>query len=117
MIASIAAVLLGVSVAQAPALDPTQNVSPAEIESFVQQVKSCWTILPEDVNSGVGVTLLVELDRDGTIDNTQIAEADDSPVGQRIARSALRAVERCAPYAFSAETYALWKQLRITLQP
>jgi len=96
---------------------PVQAVSQAEVDGFVERVKSCWTILPEDLNSGLSVTLLVSLDRDGSVTGTEIVEVFESEIGQRLARSAIRAIVQCAPYSFSTDTYEQWKQLEITLQP
>ena len=94
-----------------------QHITQAEIERFAWQVKSCWNILPEDINSGLSVTLLIDLARDGSVIGNEIGEAFESAAGQRLARSAMRAVERCAPYTFSVETYEEWKHLELELRP
>ena len=108
--------LLLAAVVAAPVVDQA-GVSQAEIDGFVRQVKSCWNLPPDDIGSGLGVTLQIELDRDGAVIDSAIAEAAQSEIGQRIARSALRAVVQCAPYTFSPDSYAHWRQLRIVLQP
>jgi hypothetical protein len=109
------ALIFAAVAAQVPA--PNQRVSQAEIELFVNQVKSCWDILPEDINSGLNVTLVIDLDRDGSVTGNEIVEARESVAGRRIARAAMRAVEQCAPYTFSAETYEEWKHLELELRP
>ncbi|WP_332700565.1 hypothetical protein [Devosia sp.] len=109
------ALIFAAVAAQAPA--PNQRVSQAEIERFVWQVKSCWNILPDDINSGLSVTLLIDLNRDGSVTGNEIGEAVESAAGLRIARAAVRAVEQCAPYTFSAETYHEWKHLELELRP
>jgi len=109
------ALLFTAVVAAAPVAK--QRITQAEIELFVGQVKSCWNILPEDINSGLNVTLLIDLARDGSVTGNEIGEAFESAAGQRLARSAMRAVEQCAPYAFSVETYEEWKHLELELRP
>lgn len=110
-----APLLLAGVVALPPVSAPA--VSRAEIDGFVRQVKSCWSILPEDVGSGLSVTLRISLGRDGLVTDTEIVEVFESEIGQRLARSALRALVQCAPYDFSTDSYEQWKQLEITLQP
>ena len=110
------ALLLAAAVTAAPEAGQPA-VSQVEIDGFAVRLKSCWNLLPEDVGTGLDVTLLIKLDRDGVVVGSEIEAAAQSDAGQRIARSALRAVVQCAPYTFSPDTYARWQQLRITLQP
>lgn len=94
-----------------------QDVSQAELDGFLQQVKTCWTLTPEDAASGHSVKIRMELDPAGDILTTEIIDANKSEAGRRIATGAIRALERCAPYSFSAQSYELWKTLEIELQP
>ncbi|MBO9589859.1 hypothetical protein [Devosia sp.] len=109
--ASCLAVLFAASPVQA------QEVSQAEIGGFLQQVKSCWALTPDDAASGLSVKIRMELDPAGAILRTEIIDANKSAAGRHIATGAIRALERCAPYSFSAETYEQWKTLEIELQP
>lgn len=94
-----------------------QDVTQAELSSFVEKLKSCWTIAPDDVGSGRTVTLRVTLTPDGAVEQAEIVDPDKSAAGRRLAAGAIRAVERCAPYSFSAESFEQWKKLEIDLQP
>lgn len=109
------ALMFAAVVASAPVSQ--QQITQAEVDQFVWQVKSCWSILPEDINSGVIVTVLVDLARDGSVTGTEMGGSLQSAAEQRLARSAVRAVERCAPYVFSVETYEEWKHLKLELRP
>lgn len=111
----LAAPFLAALIVGGPVL--AQDISQAEIEGFVQQVKSCWALTPEDAASGLSAKIRVELDAAGAVLTTEIIDADKSQAGRRIATGAIRALERCAPYSFSAETYEQWKTLEIELQP
>jgi hypothetical protein len=112
---TLATPLVAVLLVASPAL--AQGISQGEIEGFVQQVKSCWAPTPEDVASGLSARIHVELDPAGAVLSTEIIDADKSQAGRRIATGAIRALERCAPYSFSAESYEQWKTLEIELQP
>ncbi|MET0436349.1 MAG: hypothetical protein ABW043_02520 [Devosia sp.] len=112
---ALAAPLIAALLVTGPAL--SQDINQAEIEGFVQQVKSCWALTPEDAASGLSAKIRVELDPTGAVLTTEIIDADKSQTGRRIATGAIRALERCAPYSFSAETYEQWKTLEIELQP
>ncbi|KKB76028.1 hypothetical protein VW35_20080 [Devosia soli] len=94
-----------------------QEVSQVELEAFVEQVKSCWTIAPADIGSGRSVKLRVALALDGAVTDASVIDPDKSEAAQRLATGAIRAVERCAPYSFSAESYDVWKTLEVDLQP
>jgi len=94
-----------------------QEVSQAEIDGFLTQVKSCWSLSPDDLASGKTATVRVALTRAGEIENIEIINPDKSAAGRRIAAGAVRALERCAPYSFSAESYESWKTLEIDLHP
>lgn len=111
LIASIAIVAFATPTVSA------QGVSPIEINDFLVQVKSCWALMPEDIASGRKVTVRLDLRIDGEVDKIAVVSSDKSAAGRSIAASAVRALERCAPYSFSAESYEHWKTLKIDLQP
>lgn len=101
-------------VASGPAY--AHDVAKAEIDAFVAQVKSCWNVSPEEAKSGKTVKLRVSLNVDGTIASTEIIEPDQSTLGQRLAAGAVRALQRCAPYSFSVESYEVWKTIEVDLR-
>lgn len=94
-----------------------QEIDRNEIEAFVAQVRSCWSLPPADVGSRQTIKLRLSLAPDGSVTETAVVDPEKSEAGRRLAASAIRAVERCAPYSFSAETYEAWKTLEIDLQP
>lgn len=102
-------------VASGPAY--AQDVPKSEIEAFVAQVKSCWNLSPEEADSGKTVKIRVSLNVDGTIASTEIVEPDQSILGQHLAAGAVRALQRCAPYSFSVESYEVWKTIEVDLRP
>jgi len=94
-----------------------EDVTQEELQAFVQQVKSCWALTPEDVASGLSVKVRLNLDVQGNVSDIELLTPYKSVTGQRIATGAVRALQRCAPYSFSAESYESWKTLEIDLQP
>ena len=93
-----------------------QDVAKAEIDAFVARVKSCWNLTPEEAESGKSVKIRVSLNVDGTLATTEIVDADTSTLGQRLAAGAVRAMQRCAPYSFSVESYEVWKTIEVDLR-
>lgn len=111
-------VLSGILLAGLLMAGPAQaQIDQSEISDFVSKVKTCWNLTPDDLASGLSVKLRVELTESGALDSVEVLEADKSVAGKRIAMGAVRALELCAPYSFSAETYDQWQTIDITLQP
>ena len=109
--------IIGVVALLASVPATAQEVSWAEIDGFLTQVKSCWSLSPDDIASGKTVSVRMALTPAGEIENIEIIDPDKSLAGQRLAAGAIRALERCAPYSFSAESYESWKTLEIDLHP
>jgi outer membrane biosynthesis protein TonB len=94
------------------------RLSQSAIDGLVARIKECWQLLPSDINSGMNVTLLVTMNQDRSVANTQIISADSSSAGGVIARAAQRAVARCGPYdMLSADAYDQWRQIEVELRP
>jgi hypothetical protein len=94
------------------------RLSQSAIDGFVAKVKTCWNLLPSDINSGLNVRLMVNLSQDGTVTGSQIVSSDPSPAGGAIARAAQRAVQQCGPYTMlSQASYDEWRQIDIELRP
>jgi len=94
------------------------RLSQSAIDGLVARIKTCWNLLPSDINSGLNVTLRVSMNPDRTVANTQVLLADPSPAGGAIARAAQRAVTQCGPYEMlSADAYNEWRQIEVELRP
>ena len=89
------------------------------IDGFAAKIKACWNLLPSDYNSGMNVTLRVNMNQDGSPAGTpQVISADQSAAGQAMARAAQRAVIQCGPYTMlSADSYNEWRTIEIELRP
>jgi outer membrane biosynthesis protein TonB len=94
------------------------RLSQSAIDGLVAKIKQCWNLLPSDINSGLNVRLMVTMNADRTVANTQIISADPSPAGGAVARAAQRAVSSCGPYdMLSADAYNEWRQIEVELRP
>ena len=80
-------------------------------------MRSCWNLLPSEIESRLSVRLLVNLNQDGSVAGSpQILEQDNSPIGIAIARAAVTAVRKCGPYRLAAEKYDNWRQVDVTFR-
>ena len=94
------------------------RLSQSAIDGLVARIKTCWNLLPSDINSGMNVRLLVTMNPDRSVASTQIVSADPSPAGGAVARAAQRAVTQCGPYdMLSADAYDEWRQIEVELRP
>lgn len=97
------------------------RLSRSEIDGLSGRVKKYWNLLPSDINSGMTVVLLLNLNRDGTLNGIpQVVSADPSPAGAQVARAAQRAVVAASqdgPFNLSAGAYDQWRQLELELRP
>jgi hypothetical protein len=94
------------------------RLSQSAIDGLVARIKTCWNLLPSDINSGLNVTLLVSMNQDRTVASSQIVSSDPSPAGGAVARAAQRAVAQCGPYdMLSADAYDEWRQIEVELRP
>ncbi|HLV82299.1 MAG TPA: hypothetical protein VKY62_00815 [Devosia sp.] len=106
----------------APTLGDTTGtsarLSQSAIDGLVARVKTCWNLLPSDINSGLDVVVLVTLNPDRSVAATQIISADPSPAGGAVARAAQRAITACGPYdMLSSDSYDSWRQIEMELRP
>lgn len=93
------------------------RLSQSETDALVAQMRRCWNLLPAEIDSGLSVRLLVELNRDGTVAGSpQVLEQDGSATGISIARQAVTAVRKCGPYQLAAEKYEDWRQVDVTFR-
>ncbi len=93
------------------------RLSQSETDALVAQMRSCWNLLPAEIDSGLSVRLLVELNPDGSVVGApRVLEQDGSAVGISIARAAVTAVRKCGPYRLAAEKYEAWRQVDVTFR-
>ncbi len=89
----------------------------SERDALVAQMRQCWRLLPGEIDSGLSVRLLVELNRDGSVVGTpRVVTSITSSMLGSISRAAQRAVLGCGPYSLAAEKYAQWKQIDVTFR-
>ena len=102
--------------AQAAADAKTARLSQNEIGALIGQIKKCWTLEPDEIKSGLSVRLMVNLNRDGSVNGVpQVVDGNSTPMGRLMTREAQRAVKECSPYHLPSEKYQQWSQLDITL--
>lgn len=93
------------------------RLSQSETDALVGQMRRCWNLLPAEIDSGLSVRLLVELNRDGSVSGSpRVLEQDSSATGISIARQAVTAVRKCGPYQLAAEKYEDWRQVDVTFR-
>ncbi len=89
----------------------------SEQDALAAQMRQCWRLLPGEIDSGLSVRLMVELNRDGSVIGTpRVTTSITSPILGSIARAAQRAVLQCGPYRLAVEKYAEWKQIDVTFK-
>ena len=94
------------------------TLSQSEIAGLQAKIKQFWILLPSETESGLTVTLRVNLNQDGSVAGTpQVIAADPSPTGASMGRAAQRAVLQAAPFSLSADSYNEWREIEITLRP
>jgi len=90
----------------------------SEEDALVAQMRQCWRLLPGEIDSGQSVRLMVNLNRDGSVNGTpRVISNITTPIQGSIARAAQRAVLGCGPYRLAAEKYATWKEIDVTFRP
>src|SRR5690606_34608953 len=93
------------------------RLSQSETDALVAQMRSCWRLLPAEIDSGLSVRLLVELNPDGSVAGApRVLEQDGSALGISIARAAVSAVRNCGPYRLATEKYEAWRQVDVTFR-
>ena len=93
------------------------RLSQSETDALIAQMRGCWNLLPSEIDSGLSVRLLVDLNRDGSVSGSpQVLEQDGSATGISIARQAVTAVRKCGPYRLAADKYEDWRQVDVTFR-
>lgn len=93
------------------------RLSQSETDALIAQMRGCWNLLPSEIDSGLSVRLLVNLNPDGSVAGApQVLAQDNSATGISIARQAVTAVRKCGPYRLAAEKYEQWRQVDVTFR-
>jgi hypothetical protein len=94
------------------------TLTQSETAGLIAQMRTCWNLLPSEIEANISVRLLVSLNRDGSVaGNPQIIEQDSSPMGISIARAAVLAVRKCGPYRLDVAKYDAWQKVDVTFRP
>ena len=93
------------------------KMSASELDALRAQIRGCWNVQGGGADAdSLRATVSFKLDRAGNIVSDPVAggEGGDSARARRaFARSALRAVKRCAPYKLPAEKYETWADVTV----
>lgn len=85
------------------------------------EIAPCWTMPALDGKAPAPVTIQVLLKKDGSLARKPAAiELPQEKSAKALATSAIRAVERCAPFDSVAQhpkVYDKWRELRINFAP
>ncbi|RFC69537.1 MULTISPECIES: hypothetical protein [Mesorhizobium] len=85
------------------------------------EIAPCWTMPPIDGKAPAPVTIQVLLKKDGSLARKPSAIAlPQDKTAKALATSAIRAVERCAPFDSVAQhpkAYDNWRELHINFAP
>ncbi len=114
------ALMLGLVACANPGLWPQDPFAHVDILEFQRQVSNCWTVPPNAPS--FTIALRVQLNPNGTIIGSPLLlNPDSDEVGGRNFRlasaSAVRAVNRCAPYTLPSKSYRIWSDVVIYLNP
>ncbi|MCB1496150.1 MAG: hypothetical protein KDJ86_10220 [Bauldia sp.] len=98
---------------------PFKQLSVSEIDALRAKLAACWDIPPTRVDPAeLRVKVKVFLSQGGTLLRTpEVVEYKPTQIGQVAAESALRAVQRCAPFNLPVEKYDSWKEIIMTFDP
>jgi membrane protein involved in colicin uptake len=117
----LTAALLGCMAAMVPAAhaqDGKRTHSPREVADVMRVIRSCvqakWR-LPERTANAQVVKLRLKFKPDGTLAApAQVMNPEGGADFIATAHSAILAIVACEPYAFSAGSYELWKDMILT---
>jgi hypothetical protein len=95
------------------------QMTATELDALRSRLAQCWSPpIGWTDPAEVRVILLLSLNPDGSVaGDPQVLERPSGRYDQTAPESAIRAVQRCAPYNLPADKYESWKQVRITFDP
>jgi hypothetical protein len=93
----------------------TQN----ELDALRARLSDCWSPPFGWTDAAeVKVTVRMFLNVDGTLARPpQVVSGPDGRYAQTAPESAIRAIQRCAPYNLPADRYDAWKEIQVTFDP
>lgn len=96
------------------------NIGKNILDELRDRLQACWNLPPHAVDAGP-VTLKVTLGKDGSLlGEPQITRRGKGEKADLLAKSAVRAVKKCAhggKLALSPETYDDWREMILTFDP
>ncbi|MET3794854.1 cell envelope integrity protein TolA [Aquamicrobium terrae] len=96
------------------------RLSQNEMDALRQKLGGCWSI-PAGVDDAgmLKVSVRFRLDRSGTLEGRPevIAGGASSGPGRTAAESAVRAVQKCAPFNLPADKYDSWAEVVVNFDP
>jgi hypothetical protein len=98
---------------------PFSELRQNDIDALRARLASCWDIPPTRADPAeLRVKVKMFLGRDGTLARApEVVEYHPTQIGQVAAESAIRAVQRCAPFNLPPEKYDSWKEIIVTFDP
>lgn len=114
------ALMFGLVACANSGLWPQEPFAHVDILEFQRQVRNCWNVPPNAPS--FTIALRVQLNPNGTIIGSPLLlNPDSEEVDGRNFRlasaSAVRAVNRCAPYTLPSKSYRIWSDVVIYLNP
>ena len=123
--AAAAATLLGVEPGSAqpsatPPAHPPVGLIAVDLQKLIARLTMCWDVPVAVRNSpSLAVTVRINLKRDGSLAAAPVVvNSSQAPLFPVAARSAVRAVTKCAPFGFlPADQYELWRDIEVKFDP
>ena len=97
----------------------TAKLTADELDALRAQLAQCW-VPPNGWTdpSQVRVVALLSLSPDGSVrGQPDILEAPQGQYASEAPASAIRAIDRCAPFKLPANKYDAWKQVKVIFDP
>ena len=96
------------------------KLSASEMDALRQRLAGCWSIPAgvDDANA-LKVSVRFRLDRSGELEARPevIAGGASSGPGRTAAESAVRAVQKCAPFNLPSDKYETWSEVVVNFDP
>ena len=93
------------------------TMSASELDALKAQIRACWSVQGGGADAdSLRAKVSFKLDRSGAIVSDPVAGGtggDSARARRAFARSALRAVKRCAPYKLPADKYETWADVTV----
>ncbi len=97
-----------------------EKLSQNEMDALRQRLSSCWSVNPGTIDADLyKVSVRFNLDRSGQLEGRPEVVKGGAPSGPgRIAaESAVRAVQKCAPFNLPSDKYDTWAEVVVNFDP